>query len=221
MGQLDALEIRTQHVGGWESGDGPGFMGGSPGGGGLVGIGRWLQSKGFRVGEHPAFGDVGGHEPGSYHYIGRAIDVNWGTPGGSMEEWNALWSVAQKVQSMYGGRILESLGPWNDAAHGGSNMHWHLAMKHGGVINEPLIGFGRTGTKVHMGEKESETLLNRAQTMAVNRALDNIGTGAVTVELRMSRGLEQLIDARIAKHERSGERRHGRLNRMRRTVSAN
>ena len=50
---------------------------------GIVAIGRQLQSRGFLVGEHPAFGGVGQHTSGSLHYSGRAIDVNW--PNAAME----------------------------------------------------------------------------------------------------------------------------------------
>ena len=44
----------------------------------IVALGRRLQKMGWLVGEHPAFGGVDAvHTHGSYHYSGRAIDVNW------------------------------------------------------------------------------------------------------------------------------------------------
>jgi tape measure domain-containing protein len=44
----------------------------------IVAIGKRLQKLGWLVGEHPAFGGVSAvHTSGSYHYSGRAIDVNW------------------------------------------------------------------------------------------------------------------------------------------------
>lgn len=43
----------------------------------VVAVGKALQKMGFNVSEHPAFGGVGGHSSASsYHYSGRAIDVN-------------------------------------------------------------------------------------------------------------------------------------------------
>src|SRR3954471_2839948 len=50
----------------------------------LVDLGRFLQRQGFVVGENAAFGPVGSHDPGGYHYkCGNrgAIDVNFGGPG--------------------------------------------------------------------------------------------------------------------------------------------
>lgn len=44
----------------------------------LIEYGRWLQARGYQVGENPAFGGVAPvHVPGSWHYLGLAIDVNW------------------------------------------------------------------------------------------------------------------------------------------------
>ena len=50
----------------------------------IVELGKALQRKfgqaGLRVGEHPAFGRVGKHSPGSLHYQGRALDItDWGS----------------------------------------------------------------------------------------------------------------------------------------------
>lgn len=44
----------------------------------IVAIGRQLQAMGYHVSEHPQFGGVNPvHTQKSYHYRGRAIDVNW------------------------------------------------------------------------------------------------------------------------------------------------
>jgi hypothetical protein len=44
----------------------------------IVTVGRQLQAMGYHVSEHPQFGGVNPvHSPRSYHYAGRAIDVNW------------------------------------------------------------------------------------------------------------------------------------------------
>ena len=50
----------------------------------MVALGKFLQQQGFVVGENAAFGPVGRHDPGGYHYrCGNrgAIDVNFGGPG--------------------------------------------------------------------------------------------------------------------------------------------
>lgn len=75
--------------------------------GGLVAFGRLLQSKGFRVGEHPAFGNgrVGRHSPGSLHYSGNAIDVNWGPGGESAEEKRAIDGIVGLAKD-YGLRTI-------------------------------------------------------------------------------------------------------------------
>jgi hypothetical protein len=50
----------------------------------VVKLGKFLQAQGFIVGENAAFGRVGQHEPGGWHYKCNdmgAIDVNFGGPG--------------------------------------------------------------------------------------------------------------------------------------------
>ena len=50
----------------------------------MVALGWFLQKLGFVVGENAAFGPVGDHDPGGYHYkCGNrgAVDVNFGGPG--------------------------------------------------------------------------------------------------------------------------------------------
>jgi hypothetical protein len=44
----------------------------------IVAIGRRIEAMGYTVSEHPQFGGVHPvHTSNSYHYSGRAIDVNW------------------------------------------------------------------------------------------------------------------------------------------------
>lgn len=121
-----------------------------PGGGGsalLVQVGRALQAMGFRVGEHPMFGGVQGrHTPTSYHYRGRAIDVNWGAPGRSGAEAAKLDELSGQLRAAYGSRILELL--WRTAGHFD---HLHLAMAKGGVLpvrSYDSGGYLPTGTSV-------------------------------------------------------------------------
>lgn len=124
-----------------------GGVGAGPLGTNLISIGRNLQAQGFRVSEHPAFGGVlGGHAAGGYHYMGRAIDINWGPPGQSTEEMAVLTGVGKKLAATVPG-IKELLGPWNDANH---KDHLHVAMDTGGWVKGPAtVHVGNIREKVH------------------------------------------------------------------------
>lgn len=98
----------------------------------LVGIGNFLESVGFRVGEHPAFGGVNGvHSEGSRHYVGQAFDANYGPGGASAIERAAIKKYLPAVVAMAGGRLRENLHPFNDPAHAD---HWHVAFENGGIL---------------------------------------------------------------------------------------
>jgi TP901 family phage tail tape measure protein len=93
-------------------------------GGGIVGLGRELQRQGYAVGEHPAFGGVGGgHDPGGYHPRGMAIDVN--ADNWPMGEPAALDRLYARLKNMPG--IVELL--WRVAGHFD---HLHVAMSGAG-----------------------------------------------------------------------------------------
>jgi hypothetical protein len=97
----------------------PHWVGGGHGkgmqGGGIVGLGKWIQSMGYAVGEHPAFGGVtGGHAPGGWHYKAGALDVNADTfPGGEpaaldrlnamlrAKGWHTLWRVPDHFDHLH------------------------------------------------------------------------------------------------------------------------
>jgi hypothetical protein len=63
--------------------------GGNVPSGDIVGMGKWLESQGIRISEHPAFGGVNPVHKGRSHYEGRSIDVNVGT--GMMEANDPVW----------------------------------------------------------------------------------------------------------------------------------
>jgi gas vesicle protein len=142
-------------VGGILDGGGGGLGAGNLGGD-LVTIGRNLQAQGFRVSEHPAFGGVNSHTAGSYHYVGRAIDVNWGTPGQSAEEMAVLTALGMKLKATTKG-LVELLGPWNDPNH---KDHLHIAMDQGGTVRGPAT--------VHIGNiREDVQFIPRSGPYAV------------------------------------------------------
>lgn len=72
--------------------------------GGLVTLGRLLQQMGVKVTEHPAFGRVGTHSPGSAHYTGDAIDLNT-RPGTSAQEQAELTRLIPLIKQ-HGFRII-------------------------------------------------------------------------------------------------------------------
>lgn len=101
--------------------------------GSLVDIGRQLQRLGFGVAEHPAFGGVDPvHRTGSYHYAGRAIDVNW--PGGGPTELSKLQAAYNSLRAR--GGFAELL--IEDA--GRANQHLHVALERGGIVAGRLLG---------------------------------------------------------------------------------
>lgn len=64
----------------------------------LVALGRRLQRLGWLVGEHPAFGGVGGmHDPRGYHYSGQAIDVNWPDAGAEGAKISAILPMLTRL----------------------------------------------------------------------------------------------------------------------------
>ncbi len=94
-------------------------------GGGIVGLGRQLQSQGYQVGEHPAFGGVGGgHAPAGYHPKGMAIDVNADGRGQAYEN-QRLDALYSRLKGMAG--VVELL--WRTAGHFD---HLHVAMSGAG-----------------------------------------------------------------------------------------
>jgi hypothetical protein len=109
----------------------------------LVALGRQLQSMGFNVGEHPQFGGVSPvHVPGSYHYQGRALDINY---PGSAEPAKLDW-LYSRLRSMPG--VKELL--WRTAGH---YDHLHVAMDRGGVVP------GRRGAPVPVLAHGGETFI--------------------------------------------------------------
>lgn len=114
-----------------------------PGGGGqaaLVNFGHWLQSMGYDVSEHPAFGGVtpGAHVRGSAHYAGRAIDVNHGA-GTSRLEQSYLAKIIGPAHAAGLKSIFMAPGHYN---------HAHFSYDSGGNLPPGLTmaynGTGRT-----------------------------------------------------------------------------
>lgn len=103
----------------------------------LIALGRMLQSKGFRVGEHPSFGGVAPVHKGRGHYEGRAIDVNYGPGGRSEIETRAINGVINAIRAA-GFRTI-----WQAPGHYG---HAHVEYDQGGLIQPGLTSvYNRSG----------------------------------------------------------------------------
>lgn len=122
-------------------------------GSGLVGVARMLQKLfGVRISEHPAFGGVRGrHVPGSYHYRGRAIDVNYGS--GGVKEMGVLDRVAGWIRRNV--RPIQEL-LWRVKGHFN---HLHLAMGNGGILRRRTGGRTLADMAALVGERGPELLL--------------------------------------------------------------
>lgn len=169
--------------------------------GDLVGLGRKLQQMGFRVGGHPEFGGVvpGGHRPGSYHYRGRAIDVNFGPPGQNAIETRAINALMPKLSNL---KFAEKL--WQVAGHFD---HLHLAMAKGGVLNPhvrdqggPLLpgytynGTGRNETVVpHAAPAGVSSQLVGEMLAALREAGTVIDVGGIHTDARPEKVLDPLL----------------------------
>ncbi len=131
---LDAAWGAFTSIGGKVAGAAGGALDAVMGGQGLdlIAAGRYLQSVGFQVGEHPYFGGVAPvHAPNSYHYKGRAIDVNW--PGGGSAELAHLRGAYRFLSSLpHVELMIEDIGR--------QNQHLHFAMNKGGVFTKPTTG---------------------------------------------------------------------------------
>jgi len=101
----------------------------------IVALGSFLQSFGFQVGEHPAFGGVAPvHTNGSWHYRNGAIDVNFGA-GQSASEMAAIDPLIPHLTSMGFGIIWRSAGHFD-------HLHIDLGGARPGLIGTDFAGGG-------------------------------------------------------------------------------
>jgi TP901 family phage tail tape measure protein len=141
-----------------------------PGGGGGPGY-RWMEAA-IRA-AFPGLHVISDFRPGamtltgnrSYHGFGRAVDY---PPSRPLAEWiNAKYFAKTKelitpwndLNIHNGTRHAYSGAVWNQHNFAGGNAHDHWAMANGGVINEPVFGYGlRSGDTYSLGERGSETV---------------------------------------------------------------
>lgn len=111
-------------------------LGGSSGS--LVALGRMLQGMGARVSEHPAFGGVNGvHANGSKHYVGRAIDVNYGPGGANAAEMAFFDRIESSIRAQGFKTIWRAPGHYN---------HLHAEYDNGGLLQPGLTTvYNRSG----------------------------------------------------------------------------
>lgn len=129
----------------------------APATGGIVALGRWLQSVGARVTEHPAFGGVkmGAHSRNSRHYVGRAIDVNT-RAGTSALEQRELDALNPLIKARGFSTIWRQAGHFN---------HLHAQYDTGGIWPSGTAG-------VNLSGKPERVLTDRQ-----NRAFEELAYG--------------------------------------------
>lgn len=164
------------------SGSGGGSTGGSSvpsTSGGIVALGRWLQSQGFHVSEHPAFGGVRfkhAHYPPHDHYSGGALDVNadgaasgeasrldWLAPRLRAAGWRVLWRTTDHFDHLH----VDTSGgvgtiPGGGSVSGGSSV--------GSTISAPsasTFNTGMSGAQAQRSFRQSQREGVRAQSQAV------------------------------------------------------
>ena len=104
----------------------------------IVALGKYLQSQGIRVSEHPEFGGVGKHVPGSAHYSGRAIDINmgYGVREADHPEHGPKFDALAKQLRDAGYKVI-----WRQPGHEG---HMHVQVGGGeGSMYQPSEAAGR------------------------------------------------------------------------------
>ncbi|MBW3654132.1 MAG: hypothetical protein KY433_11240, partial [Actinobacteria bacterium] len=104
----------------------------------IIALGRFLQRHGFRVGENAAFGSVGKHAAGGFHYqYGNrgAIDVNFGCGCGDLygPEVNAIEPIVPKIREL-GFNTLWNIAP------GDHQDHLHVDVGTPGPLGGPANG---------------------------------------------------------------------------------
>jgi hypothetical protein len=108
--------------------------------GDIVALGKWLQSQGVNVSEHPAFGGVlGTHVKGSAHYRNEAIDING--PPGTVEANDPVWGkkfdqLAEQIRAA-GYKVI-----WRASGHFN---HLHAQLSGGGSPGDQAAPENKTG----------------------------------------------------------------------------
>lgn len=138
-----------------------------------IGPGAGGPTLGFMVAAvraaFPGMGLISGYRPGartlsgnlSYHALKRATD------------WPASLPLAEWINYKFGSRTKELISPWNSVnlwngrphaytgaiyrQHSGRNAHVHWAMANGGILREPVFGYGmRSGASYSLAERGPE-----------------------------------------------------------------
>lgn len=119
-----------------------------------------------------SFGNGYRHGDPKWHGSGRAVD--W---MGFNQDRLARYLAAQKPLELihrtnsrdYAYTRGRNMGSFNPALMNAHRNHIHIAMAGGGVIPEPVIGFGASGASYSFAERGPERVLSHGQTMAAAR----------------------------------------------------
>ena len=148
----------------------------------IVGLGRWLQSEGFRVSEQSQFGGVKGKHKGWAHGADKALDVNIGTgiveandpaAGARMDMLakklsEAGYTVIWRKEGHYNHLHVQTGGAMSQIGDAVSNVKEAITTTYKD-ITEFFKSIGKTDTTYHSLEKKTRTDSDRISNAAAKR----------------------------------------------------
>jgi hypothetical protein len=167
----------------------------------IADIGKEFEGYGLRIREHPDFGGVGGHSPGSYHYSEQAIDLTDYRPdfapeykGGKPVSWQQRTkSIANRAKQS--GLFTEALGP-GDANH---DTHVHLALKDTVQATPETLQWIATGRYSNpQGQISSELPLQQKDAPLTGSVLSNLDVQAKNRQKEQKNNTNQFLSSFIA-----------------------
>jgi hypothetical protein len=158
----------------------------------IVAVGRDLQQRGLRVGEHPSFGGVAGVHRGRGHYEGRAIDIN-AVAGRDVDNPRAA-ATLDALQTELQGKGLTVL--WRTAGHYG-HMHAEVPRAraaYGGVFSDSASG---TSEAQKIGMLNPQSLISKLGKTAATVIPEITSTAPIETETDLTPELLTMMERKL------------------------
>ncbi|ACZ29556.1 Peptidoglycan-binding domain 1 protein [Xylanimonas cellulosilytica DSM 15894] len=153
-----------------------------------------VHARGLRVAEHPAYGGVtkGAHTSSSYHYKGRAADLNFGAPGTPPEErpvllWAARLADAAGLNVIYTPHRVHPIAK-TAAAH---RDHLH-------VDDGPIQAYKAPGRDDALYARILSERPTTTQEVTVNVTIGKVRKGDTGPDVRLLQGVLNVHGAGVA-----------------------